>query len=303
MENKLEPFLGTQTFKEIITSKAIYVDKTAYLANMIEKNVKTWFLVRPRRFGKSLTVSTLESLFLGEKDLFQGLSIEKKLSEKKFATRPVIHLDLSGIITEKGPDEFEKALGRRTAEVAEWLDIDVPEDIPANEILGKLIGRLFRKHGRQVAVLIDEYDSPVTNLADHPDEAEKIRIPLRRYYSELKRLDRYISFIFVTGITKYVQGGLYSAFNSPTDISVNPMFGAMVGFTHEEVKYYYGRQISEVAQSQNVSSKILLEKMKNYYNGFSFDAQTFVYNPFSTLLFFLKKNSAISGLVQVLPSQ
>jgi hypothetical protein len=113
---------------------------------------------------------------------------------------------------------------------------------------------------------------------------------LLEYYKQLKACDKYLSFVFVTGITKFIQGGLYSTFNNQSDISISPKYGALTGFTHSEIKQCYSQQLKNVAKSQKISLKILLEKMQNYYNGFCFDGQTFVYNPFSTLLFFEAEN-------------
>jgi hypothetical protein len=118
---------------------------------------------------------------------------------------------------------------------------------------------------------------------------DNVRIRLREYYRTLKSCDEYISFIFVTGITKNVEGGLYSAFNSPRDISNHPDYGAITGFTHDEISRYYGRKVEEVAEYRNLATDELLEEMKKYYNGFCFDGKTFVYNPYSTLLFFEEK--------------
>jgi hypothetical protein len=143
-----------------------------------------------------------------------------------------------------------------------------------------------------VAVLIDEYDAPVTNLVDKPNRANKVRRTLCEYYTILKSLEEYISFLFVTGITKFVQGGLYSAFNNLTDISFDPEYGALTGFTHEEIVLYFDHHIDVVAEKQKMSRRTLLENMKEYYNGFCFDAETMVYNPYSTLLFFQHKDFA-----------
>ncbi|MDR1657309.1 MAG: ATP-binding protein [Deltaproteobacteria bacterium] len=275
-----------QTFKQIIDGNMIYVDKTACLANMIERNRKTWFLARPRRFGKSLTVSTLESIFTGQKHLFIDLAIEKKLDLPLFAPRPVIHLDMSSLSTSKGLDDFDKSLRLTTADVAMDHGLELPRDLPASYMFSKLIKGCQQKYDRQVAVLIDEYDTPITDLFDEPVEAEKVRKVLREYYRQLKVCDQYISFVFVTGITKFVQGGLYSAFNNPVDISMDTQYGVLTGFTHKEIKHYFNYQLKEVAKSLKITKTKLLDMMKEYYNGFCFDGKTLVYNPHSILLFF-----------------
>jgi hypothetical protein len=257
---------------------------------MIEDGTTTWFLARPRRFGKSLTVSTFKSIFSGQKELFEGLAIEKKLDEEKFAPRPVIHLDMSDIDTSAGPEAFRNSLSGNINKIAKRLKVDVPLYASPSDIFSTLIEECYNKYDCQVAVLIDEYDAPVTNLLEKPDEAKKVREMLRSFYVRLKVNDEYLSFVFVTGITKYVKGGLYSAFNNPKDISLDPEYGALTGFTHEEIKSYYSVYIKQVADAKEMTEEKLLDKNKQYYNGFCFDAKTLVYTPFSTLLLFKLKH-------------
>jgi hypothetical protein len=265
------------------------VDKTAYLAELIEAPGKTWFLARPRRFGKSLTVSTLKSIFSGEKELFKGLAVEKRLDEEWFAPRPVIHLDLSKADISKGLKRFEKSLRKLTAAAVKKLKVKVDLDNPPAEVLSDLITDTCSEYNSEVVILIDEYDAPVTGLLDEPEKADAVRRILRQYYLNLKSCEDDIYLIFVTGITKYAHGGLYSAFNSPTDISLNPKYGAITGFTQDELEHYYAKELEDVANAQNVSKDKILEDVKRYYNGFCFDGVTFVYNPFSTLQFFTAK--------------
>jgi hypothetical protein len=287
MKNKLLANCGIPTFDDIVKNNLIYVDKTSYLVKMLEGgSIKTWFLARPRRFGKSLTISTLEALFLGQEELFQGLAIEKRFKEKFFSPRPVIHLDMSHLTMTKGIEAFELSLLDLTTDLAEKLGITLPQSGSSATAFRRLITKCKDNSGSMIAVLIDEYDTPVTDLLDKPDEMEKVRETLREFYRQLKACDKYISFVFVTGITKFVQGGLYSAFNNPTDITLNRKYGALTGFTHEELEKYYDLQLEEAAKTIKIPKKKLLEQMKYYYNGFCFDGQTLVYNPFSTLLFF-----------------
>ena len=280
---------SVQDFESIIYNNDIYVDKTGYLAKLIGKGRKTWFLSRPRRFGKSLTISTLDAIFSGKKELFKGLAIENRLDEELFAPRPVIHLDMSKIKTTLGINSFNKSLNNNISMIAEELEVEMPQYEFANDLLSALILRCSRKFDSKVAVLVDEYDAPVTNLAEKPEEAEAVRQELRQFYTILKAQQKYLSFVFVTGITKYVKGGLYSAFNNPTDISFFEDYGALTGFTHDELTFYYGRQIEEVAEMRKTTTDKLLEEIKYHYNGFCFDGHTQVYNPFSTLLFFQNK--------------
>jgi hypothetical protein len=285
---------GRQTFKEIIELNRIYVDKTAQLAMMIEGSPKTWFLTRPRRFGKSLTVSTLEAIFSGEKELFKGLAIENKLDEELFAPRPVIHLDMSQIDTSSGLEDFDLALRDRTVNKAKEHGIELSMNLPASSLFINLVEGCAKKYGGQVAILIDEYDAPISDLLGSPDDLddvsqkllEAVRQKLRVYYRQIKSVDKYISFVFITGITKYVGQDFNSTFNNPTVISMDPLYGTLTGFTHEEVMSYYKWQIQEVAEYQKMTVDNLLAKMNDYYDGFCFDGEHYVYNPFSMLQFF-----------------
>jgi hypothetical protein len=271
------------------------VDKTAYLARLIEDRTKTWFLARPRRFGKSLTVSALKSIFSGEKELFKGLAVEKRLGEERFAPRPVIHLDLSDTVISRDLESFEESLRDLTVGAANQLKVVVRQNKPPSTVLSDLITETYSKYKSEVVILIDEYDFTVTGLLDEQDKADSARKILREYYLKLKSKENYIYLTFVTGITKYARGGLYSAFNSPTDISLELAYGTVVGFTQDELERYYSKELDDVANTRNVTKEKILEEMKHYYNGFCFDGQTFVYNPFSTLQFFRKKCLIISG--------
>jgi hypothetical protein len=223
---------STQTFEHIIEGKALYVDKTAYLAEMISSGTGTWFFTRPRRFGKSLTVSTLNAVFSGRKELFEGLAIEKRLNEEPFAPRPVIHLDMSDVTTFKGSKVFEESLGRLTARIAKRLGVEVPLNLNSSEILSTLIRKSARKSGHRVAILVDEYDTPLLDfLRSKPEELEAVGNVFINYFRQLKSCEPYISFIFITGITKLGLTNSYSSFNTYNDISNDVKFGAMAGFT------------------------------------------------------------------------
>ncbi|MDR0355895.1 MAG: ATP-binding protein [Deltaproteobacteria bacterium] len=277
-------------FSEIINEDRVYVDKTAYLAGLIDNDSKTLFFTRPRRFGKTLIVSTLEALLSGQKELFKGLAVEKRLGEKAFAPRPVIHLDMRDIDTSSGVSGLRSSLRNMTAEIAETLKVSVPDNLFPSEILGKIIKQCAEKSPDVLpAVLVDEYDSPYLDFRHKPEELAEVIEVLRNYYVQLKIKRKHLSFVFVTGITKSALTDFYSTFNNYTDISINPKYGALTGFTHEEIKANFAPHIQEAASSLKVTEGKLLDKLQDYYDGFCFDGQTYLYNPFSALQFFENK--------------
>ena len=271
------------------------MDKTNFLADLINHDSTALYLARPRRFGKTLTVSTLEYLFSGNRELFKGLAIEKHLDEDGFAPRPVLRLDMSVIDTTGGLPEFREDLAKYTTERAKKLGVELPSDLSVVPALRQLIETLGSSSTNGIAVLIDEYDAPLVDYLDRPELLEELRKILRKYYQQLKGLDEHITFLFATGVSRNSNLGLFSTVNHITDVSIDPEFGAMLGFTHEELEKYFGPQLEESALSLRMTKARLLEEMKAYYNGFSFDAETLVYNPYSTLLFFSKKNKKFSN--------
>jgi hypothetical protein len=231
------PPVGIQTFGDLEPNNCIYVDKTAYLAGMIaNSNVKAWFLSRPRRFGKSLTVSTLECLFSEtDRRLFTGLQAENFLSHDRMYPRPVIRLDMSEVAVSQGIERFESSLRWVTANVASLMGIELDSSLGSANTFGSLIQNSSLKSNKQVAVLIDEYDAPLIESMNRPDN-ESVRATLREYFKQLKVMSKYISFIFITGITKFSKMGIFSALNNLRDITIDPKFGAIVGFTQEELE-------------------------------------------------------------------
>ncbi|MDR1870602.1 MAG: ATP-binding protein [Deltaproteobacteria bacterium] len=278
---------GVQTFEQIIKKGSVYVDKTAFIDKMLSNDNKVWFLSRPRRFGKSLTVTTFDALFSGKKALFKGLYIASQLKKARFAPRPVIRLDMTLPTLSEGVKVFKKSLGLETIILAKKLGVKVDPTLQPGEMLRILIMEAAEKANRPCAILIDEYDAPFVAFMERPSkERKQLRAAMRDYYSKLKALDEYISFVFVTGITKSAHLGLLSIFNSYNDISINPEYGAICGFTQEELQNYFAPHIKRTAERLKMTETELLEKTRDYYNGFSFDGVTRVYNPFSTLLFF-----------------
>jgi hypothetical protein len=291
MEKQLQTPSSVTTFGDIIGGNGIYVDKTIFLSYMLESAEKTWFLARPRRFGKSVTVSTLAALFSSEtRSLFTKLAIGGRLEEERFAPRPVIRLDLSGVATHGGPSGVDHSLMSKLNNAALNLKIKVPKEKFASDFLASLITRTKIEKGIRPAILIDEYDAPVTSLWEYPAKAEAVRKVLRTFYAQIKACDEDISFVYVTGITKFIHNGLFSAFNNQVDISFDLKFGTIAGFTHSEIEANYNDQLKQIAKDKKMSLKSLLVNIKNYYNGYCFDGKNLVYNQFSFVSFIKSGN-------------
>ena len=207
MENKrLKLPAGLPTFEEIRTEGYIYVDKTKHLIDLISTG-KIYFLARPRRFGKSLTVSTLYALFSGKKDLFKGLYAEDFLNRPEFKPSPVIWLDMSGVDTYDGIEGIKESIKMRTLMAAEELEVEIDKTASAGDMLTKLIVNTAKKHNQSVVFLLDEYDKPYTDFVNDRYMADEVRKLLRGYYSQIKANDKHISFIFITGICKFTKMG------------------------------------------------------------------------------------------------
>jgi hypothetical protein len=291
MESKrLKLPTGIQTFEKLREDNCVYVDKTKYLVKLIDDG-SVYFLSRPRRFGKSLTISTFDALFSGKKELFKGLYAEEFLNRAEFKSHPVIRLDMSNISTCYGFDEIESSLRFNTLSVAKRIDVDISENIQSNEMFAQLIVNAARKYDSKVVLLIDEYDKPFTDFIDDPVMAEKVRHLLRNYYSRIKANDEHIRFIFITGISKYTKMGIFSTLNNLIDISPLEQYGEICGYSENEITKYFPEYLDDTAQKFGITTGELVEKMRYYYNGFCFDVggKHRLYNPFSTLSFFFGK--------------
>ena len=286
MEKRLKLPIGIQTFETIRTEGFVYVDKTKYLVDMINSG-NLHFFARPRRFGKSVTVSTLYALFSGKKELFKGLYAEEFLNRPDFKPSPVIWLNMSKVTTSQGLQVMERSLHDVTMEVAKELGVDVPKDLSASDTFRNIIINAADKYQQKVVVLLDEYDAPYTDFVNEPDTARKVRDWLRDYYVQIKNNEKYIGFVFITGISKFAKFGVFSTLNVTSDLSLNPKYAEMCGYTEDEIIRYFPDYLEDTAKSMNITTDELIEKMRYYYNGFSFDreAKARLYNPFSTLEF------------------
>ncbi|ABR30334.1 ATP-binding protein [Thermosipho melanesiensis] len=272
--------IGVQDYREIVEENYVYVDKTKYLYDLMTSG-KFYFLSRPRRFGKSLTISTLYYIFKGEKELFRGTYIYDKWDFKEY---PIIKLDMSDN-TLSTYEKFLESLHNKFNELYSKHGLQATtDDLPT--MFGNLITELNAKYRERVVILIDEYEAPILEHINNKKEAEKIRSFLREFYKKIKTKDEYIKFVFMTGITKFTKTGVFSALNNLNDISLNKKYSQMLGYTQEELEYYFKEHIEETAREIGMGKEELIENLKEYYNGFSFDGRRSVYNPFSILRFF-----------------
>jgi hypothetical protein len=291
MENmRLKLPIGIQTFEKLREGNFVYVDKTKYLVDIID-NVTVCFFARPRRFGKSLTISTFDALFSGKKELFKGLYAEEFMNRPEFKPSPVIRIDMSKITTDCGIEILRKSIIQLTIETADRLGVEVPSDLSAGDIFRKLIIKTFQKYNQKVVILIDEYDSAYTDFVNDHVMKEKVRDVLRNYYVQIKANDEYIRFTFITGISKFAKLGVFSTLNTTLDISLMPKYAEICGYTEPEIIQYFPDYLEDTANHFQITTEELIEKMRYYYNGFSFDgdAKARLYNPFSTLTFFENK--------------
>ncbi len=277
--------VGIQTFDNIIKDGYIYVDKTKYLIDLIDSG-KVYFLSRPRRFGKSLTVSTFEALFSGKKELFKGLYAEEFFERPEYRTYPVVSLNMSEAVTGLGIDILRESILELINVNASRYDIKDPYTGKLPEMaLKRLLESLKRDIGPAV-VLVDEYDKPILDCLHDRENAEKVRESLRSLYTQIKASDASIKFVFITGITKFTKTGVFSTMNNLYDISMDGQYSTMLGYTEEELVSCFEGHIKVSAEKMKLSEDQLLEQIKDYYDGFSFDGVNSLYNPFSTLSFF-----------------
>ncbi len=280
--------IGIQTFEDIRTENYLYVDKTKQISNLIE-NGKCYFLSRPRRFGKSLTISTLEAMFKGKVELFKRLDAEEWVKEQAKHPNPVIKLDMSGLGNYTNINELKSALIDYLGEIIDDYNLNIQLKENAGRIFAKIIKELHKKLGK-VVVLIDEYDKPITDNIDNFKKANEIRNFLRSFYGILKNSSTSdnLHFIFITGISKFSKTGVFSSLNNLEDISMDEEYSNIVGYTQQELEGNFGEWLEKASQKLSMSRKELLDKIKEYYDGFSFDGIVRVYNPFSVLNFFKK---------------
>ncbi len=270
--------VGIQTFSEIIGKNYLYIDKTEYVYRMTHSASKYMFLSRPRRFGKSLLASTLHCYFEGRKELFKGLAIEKL--ETEWMSYPVFHFDMS-LAKHVDRERLESMLNiqlYRYEEIYGRLD----GEVMLNDRLMGLIQRAYQQTGRQVVVLIDEYDAPLLDVMHEDKNLPILRNVMRNFYSPLKACDPYLRYVFLTGITKFSQLSIFSELNNIKNISMDEPYAAICGITEEEIKEQMSYDLDLLAEKMQITRDEVLAKLKENYDGYHFTwPSPDIYNPFS----------------------
>ncbi len=271
--------VGIQTFAKLVEQNCLYVDKTMYIHKML--NASNYiFLSRPRRFGKSLMVSMLQSYFEGRKELFKGLYIDQV--EKEWTERPVLRFDMSAskhMEKEQLENYLRYILGENERHFG--LSSDHPDP---NIRLANLIKGVYEKTGKKVVVLIDEYDAPLLDVVHEEKMLPKLRHVMRNFYSPLKASDPYLHFVFLTGITKFSQLSIFSELNNLKNISMEPDFAAICGISVEEVQQQMADYVESFAEKKKMTAEQALEALKTRYDGYHFTPWSpDIFNPFSLL--------------------
>lgn len=276
--------LGIQTFSELREEGYLYVDKTGQIVDLINSG-KAYFLSRPRRFGKSLLISTLSEIFTGNKGLFTDLAITK--ANYEFTESPVIRMDFSdGLFA--SPEELKNFIIDSLDDHAAKYQITLNRD-NYTQRFKELIVQLQQKTNQKVVLLIDEYDKPILNNL-HKPVLEPIKEALSAFYAGIKSQDQHLKFIFITGVTKFAHVSVFSGMNSLTDISMDLANASLCGITQEELEQQLSPQIKAIAKDNQTTDEQLQDKIKHWYNGYRFHPRApSVYNPYSLLSFLRQK--------------
>ncbi len=271
--------IGIQSFSDIINKGFVYVDKTAHIYNLASTG-KNYFISRPRRFGKSLLISTMEAYFSGNKHLFSGLALEKL--ENDWFEYPVLHLDLNS----RNYTDENALIAELNYHLEQWESLygDEKKDREVEERFRHIINKAYEKTGRQVVILIDEYDKPILQTLENEDLQNKFRNILKSFYSVLKTKDALIKFAFITGVTKFSKLSIFSDLNNLNDISRDNRYIDICGITETEIHKYFETSVENLAKANKLSINDTYLKLKEQYDGYHFEHNTVgIYNPFSLL--------------------
>lgn len=271
--------IGLQTFRKLIEDDYVYVDKTRHILELIRSGTY-FFLARPRRFGKSLLISTLKELFSGQRELFEGLYIHDKIDWHPF---PVIHLDMSRVSSGQA-DMLERSLSSYVNEIADESGVTLTKEFLKDRFF-ELIDKLYEATASKVVVLIDEYDKPIIDHIETMETARENRDILREFYGVLKASDSHLHFVFLTGVSKFSKVSIFSGLNNLQDITISPHFSALLGYTQEELETCFAPHLEAACQAKQMARADLLSLLKIWYNGYSWGGEEAVYNPFSILNF------------------
>ncbi len=282
--------IGIQSFENVISDGYVYIDKTAFVYSLVDEG-KVYFLSRPRRFGKSLLLSTIENYFLGRKELFKGLAIEKLETEwKKY---PVFRIDFNGT-DYTDPDALSRKLYGFLKTQEERYSVVPDLELDFSDRFAKVLAEARRQTGLRCVVLVDEYDKPLLDVMDadltveHGGNVmtieEQNRNILKAFYSTFKSADSDLKFVFLTGVTKFAQISVFSGFNQPKDISMSEKYDTICGMTDDEIDAYFKERIEAFAEKMSVSYEEIRSELRKHYDGYHFSAALRgVYNPFSLL--------------------
>lgn len=278
--------VGIQNFEKIRNENYLYVDKTEYLYQLIHNSVP-YFLSRPRRFGKSLLLSTMKAYWEGKKELFSGLAIEKLEENNWDAWKPypVFYFDFNGEDYEDA--SIEEVLDQQ---LSEWEEIygDKYKSRTLGYRFQKLMEAAYTKTGLRCVVLVDEYDKPLLEAIENREREEHIKKVFKGFFSRLKKADEFIQFIFITGVSKFHKVSIFSDLNQLNDISLSKKYAGICGITDAELNTCFKEDIKSLAEEQGITQKECLVQLKKTYDGYHFHPNgTSVYNPYSLLSAFL----------------
>ena len=272
--------VGIQTFSKIRENGYFYIDKTQFIVDFREKQMSYVFLSRPRRFGKSLFASTLQAYFEGRKELFEGLAIAEY--EKEWVKHPVLHFDLSGakhfdanalnnyLNLELLP--YEELYGKREGKIY------------PNERLEGIVKRAYKQTGEKAVVIIDEYDAPLLDVVHEKENLQPLRHIMQNFYSPLKKLDPYLEFCFITGITKFPQLSIFSELNNLDNISLFDQYSAICGISKTELTTQMKPDVEALGEALGMTYEECLKELTQFYDGYHFSEHSEdIFNPFSLI--------------------
>jgi hypothetical protein len=286
MKRKILP-ISRQSFRKLRNENCIYVDKTEQIYNLTLQG-GMYFLSRPRRFGKSLLLSTMEELFLGSKELFEDTWIQNKWDWEKKS--PVIYISFLNV--PYATMGLEAGIRYFLLEQFKEQKIDSTEITDISLLFMRLVKELYKRDG-QVVILIDEYDKPIIDYLEHHKikEAKENQEVLGLFYGALKDADLYIRMLFITGVSKFTKVSLFSKLNNLNDLTIDPNYSTMLGYTQQELEHYFEEYLDDaLVVFSDVSKQELLDDIRKWYNGYSWDGKNTLYNPFGILLFLSKKD-------------